>query len=125
MGGENRRKSTEASVEAGVGGSIAYTFLCCELVFRNILIIGTSLVTYGFTCHFLLKALDDRKPVYSEAELQQFEAELRDKEIELGRRAASLQHEEELLRERGKALEAQKKEYQQVRRVIRVLLAVC
>ncbi|XP_023695616.1 nucleobindin-1-like [Paramormyrops kingsleyae] len=59
------------------------------------------------------ETLDDRKPVYSEAELQQFEVELRDKEIELGRRAASLQHEEELLRERGKALEAQKKEYQQ------------
>ncbi|KAJ8399926.1 hypothetical protein AAFF_G00406560 [Aldrovandia affinis] len=59
------------------------------------------------------ETLDDTKPVYSETELQKFEAELREKEIELGRRAASLQHEQELLKERGKALEAQRKEYQQ------------
>ncbi|XP_036408381.1 nucleobindin-1 [Megalops cyprinoides] len=59
------------------------------------------------------KTLDDIKPVYSEVELQQFEAELRDKELELERRAASLRQEQELLKERGKALEAQRKEYQQ------------
>ncbi|KAI1896286.1 hypothetical protein AGOR_G00093230 [Albula goreensis] len=59
------------------------------------------------------ETLDDTKPVYSEAELQKFEAELREKEMELGRRAASLRHEQELLKERGKALEAQRKEYQQ------------
>lgn len=41
--------------------------------------------------------------------------ELRDKEVELSRRAETLRQEQELLRERGKALEAQKKEYQQVR----------
>lgn len=62
----------------------------------------------------VLKTLDNTKPVYSEAELQKFEADLREKELELGRRAASLQHEQELLKERGKALEAQRKEYQQV-----------
>ncbi|KAJ8245835.1 hypothetical protein GJAV_G00260810 [Gymnothorax javanicus] len=59
------------------------------------------------------ETLDDTKPVYSEAELQKFEAELRQKELELGRRAASLRQEQELLKERGKALEAQRKEYQQ------------
>uniref|UniRef100_A0A3B4EPG7 Nucleobindin-1 n=1 Tax=Pygocentrus nattereri TaxID=42514 RepID=A0A3B4EPG7_PYGNA len=42
-----------------------------------------------------------------------FEVELRDKEVELSRRAETLRQEQELLRERGKALEAQKREYQQ------------
>uniref|UniRef100_A0A3B3QEQ2 Nucleobindin-1 n=1 Tax=Paramormyrops kingsleyae TaxID=1676925 RepID=A0A3B3QEQ2_9TELE len=56
-----------------------------------------------------------RRPVYSEAELQQFEAELREKEAELGRKAESLRQEQELLNERGRALEAQKREYQLVR----------
>ncbi|KAM9779999.1 nucleobindin-1 [Neosynchiropus ocellatus] len=55
----------------------------------------------------------DMKPVYSEEELQRFEAELRDKEEELKRRAETLRQEQELLMERGKALEAQKREYQQ------------
>ncbi|XP_053707037.1 nucleobindin-1 isoform X2 [Synchiropus splendidus] len=55
----------------------------------------------------------DMKPVYSEEELQRFEAELRDKEEELKRRAETLRQEQELLTERGKALEAQKREYQQ------------
>ncbi|KAM6957411.1 nucleobindin-1 [Aplochiton taeniatus] len=59
------------------------------------------------------QTLDDTKPVYSEAELQRFEAELQVKEEELGRRAATLQQEQELLKERGKALEAQRREYQQ------------
>lgn len=59
------------------------------------------------------ETLDDTKPVYTEAELQRFEAELRDKEEELGRRAETLRQEQELLRERGKALEAQRREYQQ------------
>lgn len=58
------------------------------------------------------ETLDD-KPVYTEEELQRFEAELRDKEVELGRRAETLRQEQELLKERGKALEAQKREYQQ------------
>lgn len=60
------------------------------------------------------QTLDDAKPVYTEEELQRFEAELRDKEAELGRRAESLRQEQEILKERGKALEAQKREYQQV-----------
>uniref|UniRef100_A0A669DUR3 Nucleobindin-1 n=1 Tax=Oreochromis niloticus TaxID=8128 RepID=A0A669DUR3_ORENI len=55
----------------------------------------------------------ENKPVYTEEELQRFEAELRDKEEELKRRAESLHQEQELLRERGKALEAQRREYQQ------------
>ncbi|XP_017565862.1 nucleobindin-1 [Pygocentrus nattereri] len=59
------------------------------------------------------ETLDDKKPVYTEAELQRFEVELRDKEVELSRRAETLRQEQELLRERGKALEAQKREYQQ------------
>ncbi|XP_046894418.1 nucleobindin-1 [Hypomesus transpacificus] len=59
------------------------------------------------------ETLDDTKPVYTEAELQRFEAELRDKEEELGRRAAALHQEQDLLKERGKALEAQRREYQQ------------
>uniref|UniRef100_A0A3Q1KCU2 Nucleobindin-1 n=1 Tax=Anabas testudineus TaxID=64144 RepID=A0A3Q1KCU2_ANATE len=57
----------------------------------------------------------DNKPVYTEEELQRFEAELRDKEEELKRRAETLRQEQELLKERGKALEAQRREYQQVR----------
>lgn len=60
------------------------------------------------------KTLDDTKPVYTEEELQRFEAELRDKEVELGRRAEKLRQEQELLKERSKALEVQKREYQQV-----------
>ncbi|KAI7803220.1 putative nucleobindin-1 [Triplophysa rosa] len=59
------------------------------------------------------ETLDDTKPVYTEEELQRFEAELRDKEMELGRRAEKLRQEQELLLERSKALEAQKREYQQ------------
>ncbi|KAL2101360.1 hypothetical protein ACEWY4_003121 [Coilia grayii] len=59
------------------------------------------------------ETLDGQKPVYTEEELLRFEAELRDKEAELGRRAESLRQEQELLKERGKALEAQKREYQQ------------
>uniref|UniRef100_A0AAX7SNG3 Nucleobindin-1 n=1 Tax=Astatotilapia calliptera TaxID=8154 RepID=A0AAX7SNG3_ASTCA len=55
----------------------------------------------------------ENKPVYTEEELQRFEAELRDKEEELKRRAETLLQEQELLRERGKALEAQRREYQQ------------
>uniref|UniRef100_A0A3Q2P097 Nucleobindin-1 n=1 Tax=Fundulus heteroclitus TaxID=8078 RepID=A0A3Q2P097_FUNHE len=56
----------------------------------------------------------DAKPLYTEEELQRFEAELRDKEEELKRKAETLHQEQELLKERGKALEAQKREYQQV-----------
>ncbi len=56
----------------------------------------------------------DSKPAYTDEELQQFEAELRDKEEELKRRAETLRQEQELLKERGKALEAQRREYQQV-----------
>lgn len=56
----------------------------------------------------------DAKPAYTEEELQRFEAELRDKEDELKRKAHDLREEQELLKERGKALEAQRKEYQQV-----------
>lgn len=59
------------------------------------------------------ETLDDTKPVYTEEELQRFEVELRDKELELGRRADKLRQEQELLKERSKALEAQKREYQQ------------
>uniref|UniRef100_A0A3B5MKY7 Nucleobindin-1 n=1 Tax=Xiphophorus couchianus TaxID=32473 RepID=A0A3B5MKY7_9TELE len=55
----------------------------------------------------------DAKPLYTEEELQRFEAELRDKEEELKRKAETLRQEQELLKERGKALEAQKREYQQ------------
>ncbi|XP_023132307.1 nucleobindin-1 isoform X2 [Amphiprion ocellaris] len=55
----------------------------------------------------------DTNPVYTEEELQRFEAELRDKEEELKRRAETLRQEQELLKERGKALEAQRREYQQ------------
>uniref|UniRef100_A0A3B3ZU18 Nucleobindin-1 n=1 Tax=Periophthalmus magnuspinnatus TaxID=409849 RepID=A0A3B3ZU18_9GOBI len=55
----------------------------------------------------------DMKQVYTEEELQRFEAELRDKEEELKRRAVALNQEQEVLKERGKALEAQRREYQQ------------
>ncbi|XP_069565077.1 nucleobindin-1 isoform X2 [Brachyistius frenatus] len=55
----------------------------------------------------------DTKPAYTEEELQGFEVELRDKEEELKRRAETLRQEQDLLRERGKALEAQRREYQQ------------
>lgn len=57
----------------------------------------------------------DMKPVYTEEELQQFEAELRKKEEELRTKKKKLHQEQELLQERGRALEAQRKEYQQVR----------
>ncbi|XP_051904688.1 nucleobindin-1 isoform X1 [Hippocampus zosterae] len=55
----------------------------------------------------------DAKPAYTEEELQRFEAELRDKEEELKRKEDTLRQEQELLKERGKALEAQRREYQQ------------
>lgn len=64
--------------------------------------------------HLLSLKTLDAKPVYTEEELQRFEAELRDKEEELKRRAETLRQEQELLKERGKALEAQRREYQQV-----------
>ncbi len=74
-----------------------------------------------FLCQLVIflyfKTLDDTKPVYTEEELQRFEAEFRDREVELGRRAEKLRQEQELLKERSKALEAQKREYQQVRLV--------
>lgn len=56
----------------------------------------------------------DTKQVYTEEELQRFEAELRDKEEELRRKKEKLHEEQELLQERGRALEAQRREYQQV-----------
>lgn len=71
------------------------------------------------------KTLDDTKPVYTEEELQRFEVELRDKELELGRRADKLRQEQELLKERSKALEAQKREYQQVGSFICNLSSYC
>uniref|UniRef100_A0A8C5FC89 Nucleobindin-1 n=1 Tax=Gadus morhua TaxID=8049 RepID=A0A8C5FC89_GADMO len=66
------------------------------------------------------ETLDDTKPVYTEAELQRFEAELKDKEEELKRRAETLRQEQDLLHERGKALDAQRKEYQQVGELFRL-----
>lgn len=57
------------------------------------------------------------KQVYTEEELQRFEAELRDKEEELRRKKEKLQEEQDLLQERGRALEAQRREYQQVTRM--------
>ncbi|CAF87403.1 unnamed protein product, partial [Tetraodon nigroviridis] len=48
--------------------------------------------------------------VYTEEELQRFEAELRDKEEELRRKKEKLHQEQELLQERGRALEAQRRE---------------
>lgn len=45
--------------------------------------------------------------MYTEEELQCFEVELWDKQVELSRRAETLRQEQELLKERGKALEAQ------------------
>lgn len=55
----------------------------------------------------------ETKPAYTEDELQLFEVELRDKEEELKRKAENLQQQQDLLKERGKALEAQRREYQQ------------
>ncbi|XP_063157212.1 nucleobindin-1 [Candoia aspera] len=52
--------------------------------------------------------------IYSEAELQRFEAELRAQEEELSRRAAQLHQEHQELQQRQVELDAQKKEYQQV-----------
>lgn len=57
------------------------------------------------------------KQVYTEEELQRFEAELRDKEEELRRKKEKLQEQQDLLQERGRALEAQRREYQQVTRM--------
>nr|XP_056720245.1 nucleobindin-1 [Euleptes europaea] len=51
--------------------------------------------------------------VYSEAELQRFEAELVAQEAELGRRAEQLHRQREELEQRQVQLNAQKKEYQQ------------
>ncbi|XP_054851389.1 nucleobindin-1 [Eublepharis macularius] len=51
--------------------------------------------------------------VYSEAELQRFEAELVAQETELGRRAEQLRRQHEELQQRQVQLDAQKKEYQQ------------
>uniref|UniRef100_A0ACB8EVM6 Uncharacterized protein n=1 Tax=Sphaerodactylus townsendi TaxID=933632 RepID=A0ACB8EVM6_9SAUR len=51
--------------------------------------------------------------VYSEAELQRFEAELMAQEVELGRRAEHLRRQHEELQQRQVELDAQKKEYQQ------------
>ncbi|KAL8176813.1 UNVERIFIED_CONTAM: Nucleobindin-1 [Gekko kuhli] len=51
--------------------------------------------------------------VYSEAELQRFEAELAAQEAELGRRAEQLRQQHEELIQRQVQLDAQKKEYQQ------------
>lgn len=75
------------------------------------------LISKGLSNLFYLLALQtlDTKPLYTEEELQRFEAELRDKEEELKRKAETLRQEQELLKERGKALEAQRREYQQVR----------
>ncbi|KAF3846141.1 hypothetical protein F7725_003219 [Dissostichus mawsoni] len=55
----------------------------------------------------------ETKPAYTEEELQQFEVELRDKEEELKRKAENLRQQQDLLKERGKALEAQRRDYQQ------------
>lgn len=52
--------------------------------------------------------------IYSEAELQRFEAELRAQEEELSRRAEQLHQEHQELQQRQVELDAQKKEYQQV-----------
>ncbi|KAM6451990.1 nucleobindin-1 isoform 1-T3 [Liasis olivaceus] len=52
--------------------------------------------------------------IYSEAELQRFEAELRAQEEELSRRAEQLHQEHQELKQRQVELDAQKKEYQQV-----------
>ncbi|MBN3311222.1 NUCB1 protein, partial [Amia calva] len=55
----------------------------------------------------------DERPLYSEAELQQFEVELAAQEAELVKKAQQLKQEQEELRERERALQEQKKEYQQ------------
>uniref|UniRef100_A0A3P8X4T5 Nucleobindin-1 n=1 Tax=Cynoglossus semilaevis TaxID=244447 RepID=A0A3P8X4T5_CYNSE len=55
----------------------------------------------------------DTRPVYTEEELKQFEAEIKEKEMKLQRKVETLQREQELLNEGSKALEAQKREYQQ------------
>ncbi|XP_058036616.1 nucleobindin-1 [Ahaetulla prasina] len=52
--------------------------------------------------------------IYSEAELQRFEAELKAQEEELSRRAEQLHQEHKELQQRQVELDAQKKEYQQV-----------
>ncbi|KAL7977406.1 hypothetical protein Chor_009355 [Crotalus horridus] len=52
--------------------------------------------------------------IYSEAELQRFEAELKAQEEELNRRAEQLHQEHQELQQRQVELDAQKKEYQQV-----------
>ncbi|KAK7938572.1 hypothetical protein WMY93_001898 [Mugilogobius chulae] len=55
----------------------------------------------------------DTKQVYTEEELQRFEAELRDKEEELKRRAAALNQRTGSAEGAGEGLEAQRREYQQ------------
>ncbi|XP_065427664.1 nucleobindin-1-like [Chrysemys picta bellii] len=55
----------------------------------------------------------DETQVYSEAELQRFEAELAAQEAELGRRAEQLKRQHQDLQEQQVRLDAQKKEYQQ------------
>ncbi|XP_038237506.1 nucleobindin-1 [Dermochelys coriacea] len=55
----------------------------------------------------------DETQVYSEAELQRFEAELAAQEVELGRRAEQLRRQHQDLQEQQVRLDAQKKEYQQ------------
>ncbi len=65
------------------------------------------MAVFLFLCQLVIflyfKTLDDTKPVYTEEELQRFEAEFRDREVELGRRAEKLRQEQELLKERSKA----------------------
>ncbi|XP_042329382.1 nucleobindin-1 isoform X1 [Sceloporus undulatus] len=56
----------------------------------------------------------DETQIYSEAELQRFEAELVAQEAELGRRAEHLRQQHQELQQRQVELDAQKKEYQQV-----------
>ncbi|XP_074873856.1 nucleobindin-1 [Carettochelys insculpta] len=55
----------------------------------------------------------DETQVYSEAELQRFEAELAAQEAELSRRAEQLQRQHQDLQQQQVQLDAQKKEYQQ------------
>uniref|UniRef100_A0A8C7Q0L5 Nucleobindin-1 n=1 Tax=Oncorhynchus mykiss TaxID=8022 RepID=A0A8C7Q0L5_ONCMY len=84
-----------------------------EHVMKNVSIVWISILLMSGSSSPSLQTLDDTKPVFTEAELQRFEAELHTKEEELGRRAESLRQEQDLLKERGKALEAQRREYQQ------------
>ncbi|KAJ7313938.1 hypothetical protein JRQ81_005759 [Phrynocephalus forsythii] len=56
----------------------------------------------------------DETQIYSEAELQRFEAELTAQEAELDRQAEQLRQQHQELQQRQVELDAQKKEYQQV-----------